>query len=138
MAGRPTLYTPELLEKAKTYLAALPEDEVIHSIEGLSDYLNIARSTVYDWATKKNEDGTLVYPEFSDILETVLQKQGKTLINKGLEGKFNSTISKLILTKHNYSDKQELTGKDGEKLEMGVVVLPAKNGADENTLATAA
>ena len=36
-----------------------------------------------------------------------------------------------MLTKHGYSDKQELMGKDGEKLELGVVILPKR---DESTL----
>ena len=37
-----------------------------------------------------------------------MKKQEKDLINKGLTGDFNSTITKLILTKHGYSDKQDI------------------------------
>lgn len=125
MAGRPTDYSKEILEKAREYKDNLPEDEVVHSIEGLADYIDIARSTIYEWASQEDKKG------FSDIVESIREKQAKALVNKGLEGKFSAPITKLMLTKHNYSDRHELTGKDGEKLEMGVVILPSK---DENTL----
>jgi hypothetical protein len=97
-AGRPTDYTPELLEKAWNYINSCPDK--IPSIEGLCDEINIARTTCYVWA-KDDEK------EFKHILEALMRKQGKTLINNGLDGTFNPTISKLILTKHGYSDKQE-------------------------------
>lgn len=80
--------------KAERYKCNLP------SIEGLALHLEIHRSTVYDWQKK--------YPEFSDIIETLLQKQAQLLINSGLEGTYNPTISKVILTKHGYTDKQEI------------------------------
>jgi len=97
-AGRPTDYTPELLESAWKYIKDCPD--VIPSIEGLCDHIDIARVTAYAWAKDENK-------EFSYILEALMRKQGKTLINNGLSGGFNSTIAKLILTKHGYSDKQE-------------------------------
>lgn len=128
--ARPTLYGPDILEKAQHYLLVLPSDEVVHSIEGLADFLDISRPTIYDWASKENEDGSLTYPEFSYIIESLMQKQGKKLINGSLKGELNANISKLMLTKHGLSDKQEVTGKDGEKLSMGVVILPAKNNED--------
>ena len=98
-AGRPSDYTPKLLKAAWDYVENCPD--VIPSIEGLCEAISIARSTAYAWA--KDED-----KEFSYILEALMTKQGKTLLNNGLDGTFNSTISKLILTKHGYSDKQEL------------------------------
>lgn len=105
--GRPTDYSEEILDKAREYLLNLPQDEVIHSIEGLSDYLCIARSTIYDWASQEEKK------DFSDILGKILVKQGKSLVNGGLNGKLNSTITKLILTKHDYRDevKKEIEGK---------------------------
>lgn len=109
-AGRPTEYTEEILDKARVYLEVLPEDEVYPSIAGLATFIGVARSTIYDWASQESKK------EFSDILEQILAKQEKELGNKGLKGEFNSTITKLMLTKHGYSDKQELTGKDGEPL----------------------
>jgi hypothetical protein len=129
--GRPTEYSPKLLAKANEYLDLCKDEEIqtvrlvneekgytsyenklkvkLPSIEGLARYLGVARSTVYEWEK--------IHSEFSDILEQVKQEQAERLINNGLSGDYNSTISKLILTKHGYSDKSEtdITTK-GEQL----------------------
>ncbi len=109
--GRPTEYKEEILTSAREYLDNLPEDEVVHSIEGLSDYIKIARSTIYDWISQDSKQ------EFSYIVSAILSKQGKTLVNKGLDGKFNSSIAKLMMTKHGYRDAvdTDLTSK-GESI----------------------
>ena len=107
--GRPTLYTPELLKKAREYLTAWvdDDDQVIPSVAGLALHIGVCRDTCHTWA--KEEEKT----EFSDIYKEVMVKQEVTLANKGLKGEFNSTITKLMLTKHQYSDKQELSGPEG-------------------------
>lgn len=114
--GRPSEYCDEILDKAREYLDNLPEDEVVHSKEGLALYIGISRDTIYEWCKSRKEDGTLKYPEFSYIVEQVFSKQGKTLVNKGLENKFNSSITKVMLTKHEYREGIEQTGKDGKDL----------------------
>lgn len=101
--GRPTEYSQEILDKAKDYRDNLPEDEVVHSIEGLALHINLNRSTIYDW---RSQEGKV---EFSNIVEAILEKQGKTLVNKGLSGVFNSSISKVMLTKHGYREGQDIT-----------------------------
>lgn len=128
--GRPTDFSDEMVIKAEKYLKASKDklDQVLESengqtgrvryvqrlvvnlpsVAGLSIYLGVARSTVYLWAEK--------HKEFSDILETILAEQEKRLIENGLSGTYNSNIAKLALGKHGYSDRQELTGKDGERL----------------------
>ncbi len=60
--------------------------------------------------------------EFSDILENILTDQAKRLINGGLYNKFNSTITKLMLTKHGYVERseQDITSK-GEQLKTSPV-----------------
>lgn len=114
--ARPTIYNEEILEKAREYLNdKLPKGEYLHSIEGLSDCINIARSTIYDWASQEEKQ------EFSDIVEQILNKQGKTLINEGLVGNFNQSITKVMLTKHGYREGIEQTGKDGEKLTVQLI-----------------
>lgn len=104
-AGRPTKYTPELLQKAKDYIACYKEltdnEEVIPSHQGLAKHLDISTVCLYEWA--KHEDKQ----EFSNILDQCLREQHLVLINKGLKGDFNSAIVKLALGKHGYSDKQE-------------------------------
>lgn len=134
--ARPTDYNEEILDKAREYLGALPKDEQIHSIEGLADYIDISRSNIYLWASQ--DDKT----EFSDIVEKVREKQAKTLISKGLSGDFNSSITKVILTKHGYVDKQEtdITTK-GDKIQVSegikdlanALVSAQKNANGETT-----
>ena len=126
-AGRPTEYSQEVLDKTYDYLnrAWIEAKDEIQTIAGLALFLKISRDTIYDWSSQEDKK------EFSDIVKNILSEQEKTLVNKGLNGKFNASITKLMLTKHGYSDKQELMGKDGEKLELGVVILPKR---DESTL----
>lgn len=138
-AGRPTEYTEKILKKAKKYLDLCKDEETIKaigekevfrlkvklpSIEGLARFLSVARSTIYEWE-KEHE-------EFSDILEDVKTEQAERLINNGLSGDYNSTIAKLILTKHDYSDKSEtdITSK-GKQLESTVIQI-IKPDAVEN------
>lgn len=105
--GRPTKYSKGVLQKTKEYIrkwgeGKLPE-EVIPSVEGLAVYLDIGRRSIYDW----QDGGKNV--EFSHIVENLLLIQGRTLLNRGLDGKFNATISKLILSKHGYKDESDIT-----------------------------
>lgn len=150
-AGRPTDYSSDLLEKAQEYLALCQDEEVqvvklsneekgyvsyenklkvkLPSIEGLARFLGIARSSVYLYAEQ--------HQEFSDILEDIKAEQAQRLINNGLSGDYNSTISKLILTKHGYSDKQEITGADGKDLIpqpiLGNLNVPTHDSYEEDS-----
>jgi len=111
--GRPTDYTPEIVEKAKAYLkwcVDIFEDNKtvvnIPSIEGLSVATGITRETIYQW---ENEEGK---EQFSDIIKEIRSEQAKRLLNNGLAWTYNPTIAKLMLTKHWYSDKQETENKN--------------------------
>lgn len=101
VTGRPTILTEELKEQARGYV----EEEgsymssLLPSIEGLALRLGIHRDTLYAWE-KEDED-------FSDILERLRQSQAKKLMDKGLAGQYNSTIAKLLLSKHGYVEKSE-------------------------------
>lgn len=128
-AGRPTEYKPAILKKAKEYLEECQDENVqvvkqantekgyemydnklkvkLPSVEGLARYLGVARSSIYLWAKD--------HPEFSDILEDILAEQADRLVNNGLSGDYNSTIAKLILTKHGYTDRTDVTS-DGKPI----------------------
>lgn len=55
--------------------------------------------------------------EFSDTLEAIKTIQENELLNKGLTGEFNSTIAKLMLSNHCYSDKQQVEQTNNVKLD---------------------
>jgi len=100
MAGRPTKYNATIQKKAEDYIKNLPEDEVVHTVEGLADHIDVARSTVYKWRDE--------IEEFSDTLETILRKQAKTLINRGLVGEFNAPMTKMMMNvNHGYRERTE-------------------------------
>lgn len=131
MSGRPTDYCDEIVEKARQYVLSAEDEDInqlagltqkgtelfksrikvnLPSIEGLSLHLGISRETVYDWESQESKK------VFSDIIKELRAKQGKQLINKGLSGEYNSTIVKVLLSKHGYREGVEQTGKDGAEL----------------------
>lgn len=119
MAGRPTIYTPELIEAAHEYeknWSTLYPDDVIPSLEGLALHIGISRDTIYDWKGQEGKE------DFSDIVNKVMHNQAKTLINKGLKGTFNAPITKVILTKHGYRDAvdTDITSKGEQVNTVGV------------------
>lgn len=123
--GRPSKLG-ESLEKAKEYLLGAYETfgEVVPSIAGLACYLGIARSRVYEYKEQSEE--------FKDTLEAILVLQESKLINKGLLGDFNPTITKLMLANHGYSDKQEvdLSSSDGSMRPTTIqLVTPEYDGS---------
>jgi hypothetical protein len=100
--GRPSKYTPELLEKAKGYIAKYESlDHAFPSDIGLADYLDIGTTTLYDW--EKDEDKK----EFADILGEIDRKQQLVAWNRGLRGDYNANLVKLLLGKHGFSEKRE-------------------------------
>ena len=99
--GRPTKYNATIQKKAEEYIKNLPEDEVVHTVEGLADHIDVARSTVYKWRDE--------IEEFSDTLEIILRKQAKTLINRGLTGEFNAPMTKMLMNvNHGYRERNEV------------------------------
>ena len=101
-AGRPTKYTPELVEQAWDYIENYEKkyDHAIPSAVGMARVLGLTTTTLYAWAKEEEK-------EFSDILQHCLDDQHLKLMNDGLRGDFNSNIVKLALGKHGYSDKTE-------------------------------
>jgi len=107
-AGRPTSYTQELLDAAHAYVDGRYDDdpetgEPVPTVAGLSLYIGVSRDTVYDWI--KQDDKV----EFSDIVSRLMAKQEMGLLRGGIFGNFNASITKLALTKHGYTDKQDST-----------------------------
>ena len=91
-AGRPTKYNKSILDKSYDYLDNYFDKykDQIPSVEGLSEVIDIARSTIYEWADQEDKK------EFSDILEKINEAQARVLINNGINGSVNSAITKLV------------------------------------------
>lgn len=108
--GRPSKLA-ESLQPAREYLEGGYEIDgaVIPTVAGLACYLGVSRSTVNKWAAEDTAEGG-----FSDIVEGILSMQEFKLVNGGLKGDYNSTIAKLMLTKHGYSDKAEVDNKSSD------------------------
>ncbi|MCL4120387.1 UNVERIFIED_CONTAM: hypothetical protein GTU68_040713 [Idotea baltica] len=102
--ARLTSYNDEIVRDAWAYVADYNEihDQRFPTVVGLCQVIDRSKSTIYEWAKDKER-------EFSDILEAIAEIQELKLVGGGISGDFNSTITKLMLTKHGYSDKQENT-----------------------------
>ena len=100
--GRPTTFNADTLAKTKDYIKNYAKyGHQMPSVAGLAVVLKVGRGGIYDW------EGHPDHKDFSDMLEDLLSAQELVLFNRGLINEFNSTISKLALTKHGYTDKQE-------------------------------
>lgn len=123
--GRPTSYTPEIIEATKQYIANcndIAEDKEngirkqvnLPTIEGLAYEIKVNKDTIYEWCK--------VHPEYSDIIDELRAKQAKSLINNGLSGDYSQVIAKVLLTKHGYIDKQDVTS-DGKAIKGNGIVF---------------
>jgi hypothetical protein len=109
-AGRPSDYTPEIVEKAWAYVNGGWEEvgDPVPSVAGLACEIGIRRETCHVWAKDETK-------EFSNILSAIAEKQERQLLRGGLSNVFNASITKMMMTKHGYSDatKNEVSGPDG-------------------------
>lgn len=126
--GRPSKFDISMIDKAQKYLESCIDEETerlksegkesrswqlgvkvsLPSIAGLAIELNVSRATIYEWASENEV--------FSTWVEKILSEQEKRLLENGLAGTYNPMIARLVLVKHGYVERQEITGKDGEKL----------------------
>lgn len=126
-AGRPTSYDETIVSKATEYLNGCEDTEEqvvsgqsdkftayttkvtvrIPTIEGLALCLGIHKDTVYEWEK--------IHEAFSDVTTRLRNMQADRLINNGLSGKYNPVISKVLLSKHGYTEKidSDLTHSGG-------------------------
>lgn len=117
--GRPTKYNDQIIAKTEEYIKyAVPENMEIATIEGLALYLDVNKTTLYEWE-KDNK-------EFSNALGKLRDIQKQQLVKTGIFGgkEINASIIALMLkVNHNMIEttRQELTGKEGEKLEVVIV-----------------
>lgn len=78
------------------------------TLEGLALDLHVHKDTIQEW--KKKHQG------FAVLISELLDKQGKRLIEMGLSGDYNPTITKVLLTKHGYREGHEVANPDGSNV----------------------
>lgn len=102
--GRPTKYDAERTPKEfAEYMSVWKKNgDMIPTIAGLSLHLEISMETVQAW--RRDSDKKI----FSVMLRGLLAIQHKTLVEGGLDGTMNSTICKLVLSKHGYSERLDI------------------------------
>ncbi len=133
--GRPTKYREEYIGMAQHYLAEYTDAEFergedrnvtykirvkLPTIEGFARYLGVNKTTLYEWSKE--------HPAFSNALEEIKTEQLERLINNGLNGDYNSTIAKLMLSSnHGMREKSETdVTSGGEKITFGIAEAIAK------------
>jgi len=125
--GRPTDYDSDTLTKAIDYLECYTEDgSQIPSVVGLCQYIGRGKTTIYRW--RDDEDKV----EFRDILEQIMEIQEVKLIQGGLSSTFNSTITKMMMTKHGYADKIEQDVTSGGKQLNTWTINPVTTNKDSD------
>jgi len=123
--GRPTKYTREMAEKAEAYLVNYDDlGDPVPTVAALACELGVCRSTCYEWAKH--------HSRFSNILTRVEQIQERALVSGGLKADFNPAVTKMMLTKHGYSDKVE---QDNTSSDRSMTPQP---GIDASQLSDAA
>ena len=124
--GRPSTLSQEHIDGAEWYLKGGfgERNEVVPSIAGLACFLGVGRQQLRDWGGQNNE--------FLATLEAIKSAQEVLLVNKGLQGDFNPTIAKLMLTNHGYSDKVETDMKSSDGSMTPTVIELVAVGDDES------
>jgi len=105
--GRPTKYNKQLQSEADRYVYDWSQTDAVPSRVGLCCWLGISKHTSYQWGRE--------HPEFSATLEAVEALQEHVAMNKGITGEFNSTITKLVLANHGYSERNEIDHKSSDR-----------------------
>lgn len=125
--GRPTKYNDAMQAQADQYVLVWPDFDAIPSRVGLCCYLGISKQTSFEWERQ--------YPEFLATLQAVDTLQERTGVNKGITGEFNSTITKLVLANHGYSDRQAVdhtSGGENIKTFSAMYAVQPKNDDGES------
>jgi len=151
-AGARTKLNAEMIKKAKVYYEEEATDKPVKDAggniigydinlptkEGLALWLNVSRKTVYNWADDSEEaiEGLTeeeidLKRQFLHIFDQIMSEQGRRLINKGLAGKYNPLIGKLLLGRHGYKDEMDLTSGEQPIKSVQFEIVSARKAQTE-------
>ena len=123
--GRPTKYNKEMQRQADEYVMSWSSVDAIPSRVGLCCYLGISKHTSFEWEK--------IHPDFSATLKAVDTLQERTAVNHGITGEFNSTITKLVLANHGYSERSAVDHQSSDRSMSPTrieIVAPDGDGTD--------
>ena len=116
--GPPSKWNESIITKARHYLANYQDyGKNIPTVARLSQVLNISRDRIYKWAQQKDKK------ELKYILSELKCIQEAELLENGLTGDYNPTITKLLLSKHGYHDNPQ-----GNQASSGITVNVNRSG----------
>lgn len=123
--GRPTDYGPEVLDLAREYIQDWEQlGDKVPMRAGLAIHIGVSKRTVTRWAADEEKE------EFCRLVELIDAMQEKKLANCGLSNEFNSKITGLMMAKHGYSEKHEVSGPDGGPVQSQYIINPVKPKED--------
>lgn len=125
--GRPTVYDPKYVEDIVAFFNVEPYDRLpVYDKNGNETYqlvpnkfptlarfaanIGVTRETLHDWATKRNDDGELLYPDFSYAYNSAKEFQEACLVEGAMSGVFHGSFA--IFTAKNvlgWRDSKDLT-----------------------------
>ena len=114
--GRPTKYTPDTFKKIEEYLASCGKEQTsLPTVEGLAIYLDIRTETIYQWAK--------IYPEFSDTIKKIAERQKQQLMDDGMYGgkEVNAAMAIFLLKVNHGMREAGLTQINIENMKMEVI-----------------
>ena len=123
--GRDTAYNQDMQSAADNYVNGGFDacGDAVPSRAGLAVELGVSRNTLTNWGEQ--------FPDFLSTLDRLSALQERLSLSGGLRGDMNSTIVKLLLANHGYSDRQAVdhtTG--GEAMQPNQIILTGPDDKD--------
>ncbi|RKY05246.1 MAG: hypothetical protein DRP56_09135 [Planctomycetota bacterium] len=111
--GRPTKYNDTMPGKVRESIKRAVSKGDVPLLCTVALDLEVGKQTLLDWQAK--------YPEFSCALNEVREKAEQMLVNKGLKGKYNSSVcNRVLAANHGYKEKTDMTS-DGKPMPAFII-----------------